>query len=49
MLGSPSIRTVASRQGANLLIATPEYAGKFIREDMSEWAKIVAETGANLQ
>ncbi len=49
VLGSPSVRTVFSKQGANPLIATPEETGKFIREEIEKWAKIVAETGAKLQ
>lgn len=49
VLGSPSVRTVFSKQGANPLIATPEETGKFIREEIDKWANIVVETGAKLQ
>ena len=49
MLASPATREVFAKQGANPVIATPEETGRFFREEIDKWAKIVAETGAKLQ
>jgi len=49
VLASPATREVFARQGANPVIATPEETGRFFREEIDKWAKIVAETGAKLQ
>jgi tripartite-type tricarboxylate transporter receptor subunit TctC len=48
-LSSPAVQSVFAKQGANPVIATPEETGKFFREEIDKWAKIVAETGAKLQ
>lgn len=49
VLASPTTRAVFAKQGANPVIATPEETGRFFREEIDKWAKIVAETGAKLQ
>lgn len=49
VLAAPATREVFAKQGANPVIATPEETGKFFREEIDKWAKIVAETGAKLQ
>ena len=49
ILAAPATRAVFAKQGANPVIATPEETGKFFREEIEKWAKIVTETGAKLQ
>jgi tripartite-type tricarboxylate transporter receptor subunit TctC len=49
VLAAPTTRAVFAKQGANPVIATPDETGKFFREEIDKWAKIVAETGAKLQ
>ena len=49
VLAAPATRDIFAKQGANPVIATPEETGRFFREEIDKWAKIVAETGAKLQ
>lgn len=49
ILASPATKETFAKQGANPVIATPEETGRFIREEIEKWAKVVAETGAKLR
>lgn len=49
VLAAPATKEIFAKQGANPVIATPEETGRFIREEIDKWAKVVAETGAKLQ
>jgi len=45
VINAPGVKDVWARQGAVPMGMTPEEFGKFVREDIAKWAKLVKDTG----
>jgi tripartite-type tricarboxylate transporter receptor subunit TctC len=48
LLRQPAIKAQFAKHGANIVTATPEETGRFIRAEIERVGKIVAETGARI-
>ncbi len=49
ILRLPEVKEQFAKQGASPVLMTTEEAGKFIRGEITRWARVVAETGAKLE
>jgi len=45
VINAPDVKENWSKQGAVPMGMTPEEFGKFLREDIAKWAKLVKDTG----
>jgi tripartite-type tricarboxylate transporter receptor subunit TctC len=48
-LASPALRERFASQGAEARPSTPEELGKFVREDLAKWRKVVQKAGIKLE
>jgi tripartite-type tricarboxylate transporter receptor subunit TctC len=49
VINAPEVKANWSKQGAVPMGMTPEEFGKFLREDIAKWAKLVKETGMKVE
>ena len=45
VINAPDVKDIWAKQGAVPMGMTPEEFGKFVREDIAKWAKLVKDTG----
>jgi tripartite-type tricarboxylate transporter receptor subunit TctC len=45
VINAPGVKDIWEKQGAVPMAMTPEEFGKFLREDIARWAKLVKDTG----
>jgi tripartite-type tricarboxylate transporter receptor subunit TctC len=48
-LASPALKERLASQGAEARPSTPEELGKFVREDLAKWRKVVQKAGIKLE
>ena len=49
VLASPALKERFTSQGAEARPSTPDELGKFVREDLAKWKKVVQQTGIKLE
>jgi tripartite-type tricarboxylate transporter receptor subunit TctC len=49
ILGTPEVRERFASLGAEVQPSTSEELGKFIREDLAQWVKVVKQAGIKLE
>jgi tripartite-type tricarboxylate transporter receptor subunit TctC len=49
VLAVPALKERFTSQGAEARPSTPEELGKFVREDLAKWKKVVQQTGIKLE
>jgi tripartite-type tricarboxylate transporter receptor subunit TctC len=45
VINGPGVKDIWEKQGAMPMAMTPEEFGKFLRDDIAKWAKLVKDTG----